>query len=119
MPTDTAAADARADDTWAWVLPGGQGTPAEALERIRLICLGGGDLFSTLLILLATHQAVPREQLAAAAQRFRPDLADLKAADVHALLTAIWNGGWQGFDAVLRSRRKAERRAGGLPFLKE
>jgi hypothetical protein len=119
MLTDTAAPAPPAGLSCAWALPGASSPPAEALERIGHICRHGGDLYATLLIVLATHQGVPRERLGAAVHRFRPDVADLKPADVAALLTAIWNGGWQGFDAVLRARRRGERKGGGLPFVRE
>jgi len=100
----------------AWVLPGRQGTPAEALARIGVICGGMPDLFGALLAVLGTHQAVAVPILAAAVKQFRPDVADLSTDDVAALLTAIRNGGIQGFEAVLRSRRKSERKAGGFKW---
>ncbi len=100
----------------AWILPGRQGAPAEALGRIGVICGGMPDLFGALLAVLGTHQAVSVAILAAAVKQFRADLADLSNDDVAALLTAIRNGGIQGFEAVLRSRRKGERKGGGFPW---
>lgn len=99
-----------------WILPGRHGTPAEALARIEVICAGMPDLFAALLAVLGTHQSVAFGILAAAIKQFRPDVADLSNDDVASLLTAIRNGGIQGFEAVLRSRRKAERKAGGYKW---
>jgi hypothetical protein len=92
-----------------WILPGYGGTPAQALARIGTICAGIPDLFNAMLAVLGTHQTVSREILALAIKQCRPDIADLSRNDVVALLTSIRNGGWQGFDAVLRSRRRGER----------
>ena len=39
--------------------------------------------------------------------------------DVVGLLTAIWNGGRSGFDAVLRTRANSPRGGGGLSWVKE
>jgi hypothetical protein len=115
----TAAADIGAppfDSQVAWVFPGRQGTPAQALARIELLCAGIPDLFALLLAILATHQAVAKDILALSIAQFRPDVADLGKDGLVALLTSILNGGRPGFDAVLRSRRKAERKAVALPW---
>lgn len=115
MDTEDLAGDGQ-DARWA--VPGAHGTPAQALARIGVLCSGTPDLFSAMLAVVATHQAVSREILAMAIRQFRPDTADLSRDDVVALLTAILNGGRQGFDAVLRSRRRGDRagRMAALPF---
>lgn len=106
-------------DELAWLLPGTPQGPAEVLPRVNAICAGVPDLFGAMFLLLATHQGLPRERLAAATKQFRSDLDDLSRDDVAALYTALLNGGRQGFDAVLRSRRKGERKGGGLSWVKE
>ena len=95
----------------AWWLPGRHGQPAEVLPRVQAICATVADLPACMLLLMATHQGLPRDILAAVTQQFRTDLADLSREDVVGLYTALQNGGRQGFDAVLRSRRKGERKA--------
>jgi len=103
-----------------WTLPGRPSSPALALARIGVICAGTPDLFSAMFAVLGTHQSVSREILALAIKQFRPDTADLGRDDVAALLTSIWNGGKPGFDAVLRSRRRGERKGGApLPWASE
>lgn len=104
-----------------WAVPGAHGTPGQALARIGVLCSGTPDLFAAMLAVLGTHQAVARDILALAIRQFRPDTADLTRDDVVALLTAILNGGRQGFDAVLRSRRRGDRagRAAALPWGRE
>lgn len=103
----------------AWMLPGTPQGPAEVLPRVQAVCAAVPDLFAAMFLLLATHQGLPRELLAAATKQFRSDLDDLSRDDVVALYTALLNGGRQGFDAVLRSRRKGERKTGGLSWVKE
>ena len=102
----------------AWVTPGVHGTPAQALSRIRALCQQLPDLHSVLLAVLATHQGLAREILGVAVKQFRRDLDDLSPADVASLLTSLWNGGKQGFEATLRSRRKSERKGAALPWVK-
>jgi hypothetical protein len=97
-----------------WLLPGQHGLPAEVLPRIQFICAQQPDLFAAMFLLLATHQGLPRDILAAATKQCRSDVDDLTREDVVGLYTSILNGGKQGFDAVLRSRRKAERKTGGF-----
>jgi hypothetical protein len=53
-----------------------------------------------------------------AVKQFRRDLDDLSPADITALLTSIWNGGKQGFEATLRSRRKGDRKAAAMSWVK-
>jgi hypothetical protein len=102
----------------AWVMPGVHSTPAQALARIRVLCHHLPDLHSALLAVLATHQGLAREILGVAVKQFRHDLDDLSPSDVTALLTSIWNGGKQGFEATLRSRRKGERKTTSLSWVK-
>ncbi len=101
-----------------WYAPGQHGTPAQALARIRAICEHVPDLYGAMFAVLGAHQGVPREMLAAAIRQCRADAEALSAADVGALLTSIWTGGRDGFDAVLRARRKSERKA-SLGWVKE
>jgi hypothetical protein len=103
----------------AWILPGGHGSPAQALARIEALCAGFPDLFSAMLAVLATHQAVSREILALAILQFRADTADLNKDAVVGLLTSVVQGGRPGFEAVLRARRKGERKAVALPWVKD
>jgi len=104
----------------AWMLPGHRAAPADALKRIQALCAGLPDLHGAMFCVLATHQELPREMLAAAIKQFRPDLDAYSRDDVVSLLVAIWNGGKSGFDAVLRTRANAPRKAGGgLSWVKE
>lgn len=108
------------DDPLAWLQPGRRTAPAEALRRIQLLCAGRPDLYAAMLLVLATHQDLPRDRLAEALKQFRPDLDAYSRDDVVGLLTAIWNGGKSGFDAVLRTRAHAPKRgAAGLSWVKE
>ena len=103
----------------AWIIPGNHGTPAEALARIGVLCQGMPDLFLVLWTIMATHHGLPKELLAMAVLQQRNDVGDLGKEGLVALMTAIVNGGRQGFDAVLRSRRKSERKAAGFPWTRE
>lgn len=115
-PHATDAAPREAPD-WAWALPGHQPAPAEAVPRIAALCQAWTDPYMALFAVLATHQGLPREMLAAAVLRFRPDLADLSRDDVVGLMVSIVNAGRQGFDAVLRSRRKSDRKAAAAMWM--
>ena len=95
----------------AWYAPGQHGSPAQALARIRSICAHVPELHGAMFAVLGAHQGLPREILAAAVQQCRPDAAAMKREDLVALFTSIWTGGRDGFDAVLRSRRKGDRKA--------
>lgn len=117
MTTQESLAVARSDVDW--VLPGNHGTPTDALARISVLCQGIPDLFIALWTVMATHQGLPRELLAMAVLQQRLDVQDLGKDGLVALMTAIVNGGRQGFDAVLRSRRKSERRNNPLPWARE
>ncbi|MDT9001468.1 hypothetical protein RQP53_19485 [Paucibacter sp. APW11] len=103
-------------DDLGWMAPGYLATPAEALERIRQICAMHEELFGALFALMATHGSLPREILAAAIKQFRPDAQALSNEDLVGLLTATVNGGRQGFDAVMRTRRSTPRKAGAVPW---
>jgi len=109
-----------AADELGWLLPGYRAAPAEALRRIQALCTAWPDTHAAMLAVLATHQELPRDMLAAAIKQFRPDLDAYTREDVASLLTAIWNGGKSGFDAVLRTRAgSAKKSAGGLSWVKE
>jgi hypothetical protein len=102
---------------WAWTLPGHSPAPAEAIPRIAALCQAWPDPYLALFSVLATHQGLPREVLATAVLRFRPDLADLSRDDVVGLMASIVNAGRQGFDAMLRSRRKSDRKAAAAMWM--
>jgi hypothetical protein len=108
---DAIPAAAAEDDAWRWITPGEHGPPAVALARLRAICERMPDLHAAMFALLGTHQGLPREILAAALLQFRADARSWKADDLVALMTAVWTGGKEGFDAVSRARRKGERKA--------
>lgn len=93
-----------------WLHPSHRPSPADALLRIRWLCTQHTDLFSAMFAVLATHQAVPREILAAAVRQCRRDAESLSQADVAGLFTALLNGGRQGFETVLRTRRSGDRK---------
>ncbi|MGQ3054150.1 MAG: hypothetical protein ACT6S0_20410 [Roseateles sp.] len=107
-------------DELTWLQPGQRATPPEALRRIQALCASRPDLFAAMFLVLATHQELPRDMLAAAIKQFRADLDSCSRDDVVGLLTAIWNGGKSGFDAVLRTRASSPRKAAaGLSWVKE
>jgi hypothetical protein len=103
------------DDT-AWMAPTARNPPVRTLARIRALCVMFPDLYSAMFAIAATHAAVPRERLAQAIKQFRPDAAPYSVEDLAGLLVAIVNGGNQAFEAILRTRRGAERKSGGFPF---
>ena len=121
MPDESFTAPAPLDDSLHWLASDHRPSPGEALPRIRAICEQRPDLFAALLAVVATHQGLRHEVLAAAVKRYRRDLDPFTQDDVSGMLTACWNGGWQGFDAVLRSRRQKGRVAGtaSLGWVKE
>lgn len=119
VPPETPPPDAPAELP-EWLRPGHRPPPAEALRRIQGLCAAWPDLHAAMLVVLATHQGLPREVLAAALKQFRPDLEPYSRDDVVSLLTAVWNGGKSGFDAVLRTRAHGPRKgAAGLSWVKE
>jgi hypothetical protein len=105
-------------DALAWMAPSHCASPAEALPRIRSICALCPDLFDAVLLVVATHRGVSRTHLGAALKLCRPEFEGLSSADMTGLLTAAWNGGKQGFDAVWRTRTKLGRRsvAAAMPW---
>lgn len=115
-----AAHEEGADDPLAWLQPGCRAAPADSLKRIQGLCAGWPDLYAAMFLVLATHQTLPRDMLAAAIKQFRPDLDAYSRDDVVSLLTAIWNGGKSGFDAVLRTRANSPKKGGGgISWVKE
>lgn len=107
-------------DALDWLQPGYRATPADALRRIQELCAAWPDLFAAMFLVLATHQELPRDVLAAAIKQFRADLDAYTREDVVSLLTAIWNGGKSGFDAVLRTRANSPKKiSGGFSWVKE
>ncbi|MCY4755706.1 hypothetical protein [Pelomonas aquatica] len=113
------ALDEGVGDPLAWLQPGHRAAPAEALKRIQALCTAWPDLHAAMFVVLATHQELPRDMLAAAIKQFRTDLDAYSREDVVGLLTAVWNGGKSGFDAVLRTRANAPKKGGGLSWVKE
>ena len=106
-------------DPLDWLLPAHRAAPADALRRIQALCGAWPDLHAAMFIVLATHQGLPRDVLAAALKQFRPDLEPYSREDVVSLLTAVWNGGKSGFDAVLRTRANSPKKGGGLSWVQE
>jgi hypothetical protein len=90
----------------AWMAPGYRATASEALPRIRALCQMHDDLFPAVFVVLASNPGVPRDILAGALRQIRPELQAFSRADVVGMLVAAYNGGRQGFEAVLRTRRQ-------------
>ncbi len=107
------------DDGLGWLLPGHRAAPADALKRIQALCAAWPDLHAAMLVVLATHQELQGDMLAVDIKQLGPDLAAYTAEDVVSLLTAIWNGGRSGFDAVLRTRANSPKKTGGFSWVKE
>lgn len=104
----------------AWLDFSVQPAPSQAMTRIRQLCEMQPDLHRACLLVLATHQSVPRPILAAALQGMRPELRAMSVESVNGLLTALWTGGQQGFEAVLRTRKSPQIRvSAGLPWLNQ
>lgn len=100
-----------------WMAPGRRSSPRDALQRIKAICGHRASLYDAMLTVVATHPEVSRDVLARAVQQFRSELSSQGPEDVRSLLTAAWVGGREGFDAVLRTRRQADRKAASLPWM--
>lgn len=113
-----AALVAAADDV-SWIAPGHRSTPAQALQRIRLLCEQFPDLFGAMFAIAATHTTVSRDMLALAIKQFRGDTEALSKDDVVGLLASVSNGGLQAFEAVLRTRKGSGRKAASLPWGKD
>ena len=116
---DLANDDALGPHPLAWMAPGYRSEPAEALARIRAMCELIPELYGAMFAVSATHQSLPKEILAAAVRQFRRDTDGLTQDDVVGLMTSILNGSRSGFDAVLRSRKKGERKAISTPWVKD
>lgn len=102
-----------------WLDPLQRSSPAESLARIKALCEFYPELCSAMLAIVGTHQMVPGEMLAAAVKQFRRDLDPYTPADVAGLIAALINGGRQGFDAVLRTRKASANRSAPLSWVKE
>jgi hypothetical protein len=107
-----------ADEAPDWLLPRHALSPADSLRRICWICRQVPDLFEAVLLVCATHQGVPRASLAAAIKRYHPAVAGLSVEDVQGLVNGLLNGGRDGLEAVLRSRKNGARRQSPMPFLR-
>lgn len=119
LPPDAPEGEPAIVASVAWLLPGKAPHPAEALQRIQALCRALPDPYTAVITVLVTHPSVPWDLLAPTLQRFRPDLAGYAREDMVALLTAAWNGGKSGFDAVMRTRANAPKRTGGFSWVKE
>ncbi|HEY1092286.1 MAG TPA: hypothetical protein VGE47_14425 [Burkholderiaceae bacterium] len=95
-----------------WLLAERPASPRDSLRRIQDICTHCPDLYTAIQTMLVTHPGIPRNNLAAAIKQLHPNLAQISAEDVVGLITAAWNGGQQGFEAVLRTRKGAARTSG-------
>ncbi len=102
-----------------WMAPGHVATPSKALVRIQFICEMHTDLFTALFTVVATHPNVQRAILASAVSRFRPDVSTYSQDDIVGMLNAIVNGGKQGFEAVLRTRKTAGRKVSPPSWISE
>ncbi len=92
--------------------------PRAALQRIEALCAQHASLFGAMLAIVASHPGVPRPLLATAIKQFRRDTDALTLEDVVGLQASIANGAQQAFEAVLRTRRGADRKAVALPFVR-
>lgn len=108
----------RAHSDVRWLSPDGTVAPKDALPRIRTICMAFPDLFGATFAVLATHQGVSRQALAAAVKTFRRDTAALSHADVVSLFAGLWNSGREGFESILRTRKNGKCKAGAPAWVK-
>ena len=99
-----------------WMSPTQASTPKEALLRIKALCGYWPDLYEAMQAVLATHPLVARDILAKAIKQFRRDTEAYSVEDLTGLLISAWNGGRHGFEAVLRTRKTAERKAASVPW---
>ncbi len=104
------------NDDVSWMGPQERHSPPEALRRIKTLCAIFPDLYAAMLAVQLSHAAVSRELLALAIKQFRRDAESLSPEDLQGLLTAALNGGRQGFDAVLRTRKGGERKSVSIPW---
>ncbi|MEJ6006324.1 hypothetical protein WG899_12240 [Paucibacter sp. AS339] len=105
-----------ADEELAWIGPAARSSPAQSLRRIKALCGRYPDLFSAVQAVAVTHPGVSREMLAMAVKQFRRDAEAFSQEDLVGLLTCVTNGANQAFDAVLRTRKGADRKASALPW---
>ncbi len=105
-----------ADDDLAWLGPAARSSPAQSLRRIKALCGRYPDLFGAMQAVVVTHPGVSREMLAMAIKQFRRDAESYSQEDLVGLLTSVTNGALQAFDAVLRTRKGADRKAASLPW---
>lgn len=108
----------RAQGDVRWLSPDGPVAPKDALPRIRTICTIFPDLFGAVFAVLATHQGVPRQALAAAVKTFRSDTSALSEADVAGLFAGLWNSGREGFESILRTRKNGKCKASAPAWVK-
>lgn len=110
--------DAPTPTDWSWLGPQHRAAPADAMARIEAICTLHPDLPTAAWVVLAMHQGLPREVVAAALKRHRHDLDAFEVADVASMLNAMVNGAREAFEAVRRTRRSAQRSSpGGLAWV--
>lgn len=105
-----------ADDDLAWIGPTARSSPGQSLRRIKALCGRYPDLFSAMQAVAVTHPGVSREMLAMAIKQFRRDAEAYTQEDLVGLLTCVTNGALQAFEAVLRTRKGADRKAAALPW---
>ncbi|NDY89577.1 hypothetical protein [Ideonella livida] len=102
-----------------WMAPGQAPNPREVMRRLQAICRHRSGLFDAVVTAAVTHPGVPPERLAQALLACRPDLAPYPLEDVTSLVKASLNGGRDGFEAVLRTRKSSDRKvAGGFSWVK-
>lgn len=99
-----------------WMAPGRPCPPKEALSRIKALCSYWPDLYEAGQAVLATHPTVARDLLAKAMRQCRADAEAYSPEDLTSMLIGGWNGGRQGFEAVMRTRKNADRKAAALPW---
>ena len=99
-----------------WMSPTCKGTSKEALLRVKALCHYWPDLYEAMQAVLATHPLIARDILALAIKKFCRDTDPYTTEDVTSLLISAWNGGRHGFDAVLRTRKSAERKPEAVPW---
>lgn len=101
-----------------WMSPRQPPAAKESLGRIRALCAYWPDLYEAMQAVLATHPLVARDILARAIKQFRRDTDAYSVEDITGLLISAWNGGRHGFEAVLRSRKSADRKVVSTAWLK-
>jgi hypothetical protein len=105
-----------AEEDLPWIGPTARSSPAQSLRRIKALCGRYPDLFGAMQAVAVTHPGVSREMLAMAIKQFRRDAEAYSQEDLVGLLTSVTNGALQAFEAVLRTRKGADRKAAALPW---